>query len=531
MRVSLKTRIWNTVENPDQFPELNDDDYRSDWVRERRDFGVAFSGGGTRSASATLGQLRGLREIGLLEKAGYISAVSGGSWAATPFTFLPENIADDIFLGPVVNPENLSMQNLGHAPEHSLAYAISHTILVDDLFKGIAGDETYARIIGRLFLKPFGLNDTQKFFTYDEKSRVAALHNNPSSDMDFYLARKHRPFLIVGGTLLMKGNNPEQRKMQVEYTPIYTGIRSSFPQAGKRKGFLPFGKKANLGGGYIETFAYDSMKPSATSENRIFQVALKRQGARFTLSDMIGSSGAAPEEQVHKHNFTFLGFPEFEHWSVHPIDQIDKNSAAEYPHGDGGSLENFGIMPLLARQVKKILVFINTSKPFTATADYTDDLAPLFGRRENVDEKDGEVQLRVNQVFAKEKLDAMIQSFKNCLEKGDTLIHSDEYDVLENKHYGIRPYRAKICWIYNAQVDRWRNAIGDESLKAKIPARSVKPDGEFTRFPHYRTFFENKTIKGAGIIDLTARQVNLLAHLSCWNVLENRQRIAEFFQL
>ena len=44
------------------------------------DVGIAFSGGGTRSASATLGQLRGLEQNGWLARVRYMTAVSGGSW-------------------------------------------------------------------------------------------------------------------------------------------------------------------------------------------------------------------------------------------------------------------------------------------------------------------------------------------------------------------------------------------------------------------------------------------------------------------
>src|SRR3954465_4153525 len=49
------------------------------FLRDRSDVGVAFSGGGTRSATATTGQLRGLAANGWLDKVKYISAVSGGA--------------------------------------------------------------------------------------------------------------------------------------------------------------------------------------------------------------------------------------------------------------------------------------------------------------------------------------------------------------------------------------------------------------------------------------------------------------------
>ncbi len=40
---------------------------------------VCFSGGGTRSLAATVGQLRGLVALGLLDQVGYLSCVSGSS--------------------------------------------------------------------------------------------------------------------------------------------------------------------------------------------------------------------------------------------------------------------------------------------------------------------------------------------------------------------------------------------------------------------------------------------------------------------
>jgi hypothetical protein len=42
--------------------------------------GLAFSGGGVRSATYNLGVLQGLAEYGVLEKVGFISSVSGGSY-------------------------------------------------------------------------------------------------------------------------------------------------------------------------------------------------------------------------------------------------------------------------------------------------------------------------------------------------------------------------------------------------------------------------------------------------------------------
>ncbi len=65
-----------------QLPEINN----------KKNWGLAFSGGGTRSASLTLGQLRALKQLGILEQFKYCSSVSGGTWGLTPFIFLDSSI-------------------------------------------------------------------------------------------------------------------------------------------------------------------------------------------------------------------------------------------------------------------------------------------------------------------------------------------------------------------------------------------------------------------------------------------------------
>src|SRR5262245_43778507 len=77
----ISPTFWNPAK-PEETPE------RTQLVKLHDvDLGIAFSGGGTRSASATVGQLRGLEQNGWLARVRYMTAVSGGSWAAVPYTY------------------------------------------------------------------------------------------------------------------------------------------------------------------------------------------------------------------------------------------------------------------------------------------------------------------------------------------------------------------------------------------------------------------------------------------------------------
>ena len=83
------------------FPEFHLSGGRSQRYT-KTDVGLAISGGGTRSYSAAIGQLRYLVSSGLIDKIRAISCVSGGTWFGTLFNFVDKGISDQQLLGPMV---------------------------------------------------------------------------------------------------------------------------------------------------------------------------------------------------------------------------------------------------------------------------------------------------------------------------------------------------------------------------------------------------------------------------------------------
>lgn len=523
----VKAKVWSTEERPGFFPEADDPEVAVPWLDAgRRSFGVAFSGGGTRSASATLGQLRGLKAAGLLEKAGYISAVSGGAWAATPYTYLGDDFDEDTFLGPVRTPDKLRVSDFNRSRKRSLSLAISESVVVDDIVRqaiGFTGDELFSRVVGNVFLGPFGLGDREKLFTFHDEARDAVVRANSEQDDSRYFltkddlltVRRGRPYLIVGATILrLQGTGHSSFKIPCEFTPLYTGVRTLFPSAGR--GGTP------IGGGYVESFAYDSESPRRSWGAERWYVKLGRRRHRFTLADMIGSGGAAPQEVLKRAGLDVVGFPELRHWPVHDLGRVRQE---EYSHSDGGDLENLGIMPLLARQVENIIVFINTQTPFGPTRErYNDSIAPLFhavpDQEPVITGFPGSRQFSTNVVFknGKKRLEELLVAFQAKKDGGEPLVVCETYDVAANGNYAVRPYTAKICWVYNERVPTWEKPLSAE-VKTLLKHRHLK------RFPHYRSFFENPP----KIFDLTRVQVNALAHLACWTVTSSAEEIAGHF--
>jgi hypothetical protein len=205
------------------------------------DVGIAFSGGGTRSASATLGQLRGLEQNGWLARVCYMTAVSGGSWAAVPYTY-SRNIPLTELLGDTkpLDPKTIETVPSGTWPRPEL---------------------------------------TMRVATWDDASAVdMSTSGKPLGDF-FTMDAADRPFLIVGGTLVKPNGLDYPRLIPVEYTPLYTGVRQQFGQ---------------IGGTYVSPWAYDRLTIAPRSSTHVL-VGPKPTERPFTLADVIASSGAAPQ--------------------------------------------------------------------------------------------------------------------------------------------------------------------------------------------------------------------------------------------
>ena len=56
--------------------------------------------------------------------------------------------------------------------------------------------------------------------------------------------------------------------------------------------------------------------------------------------------------------------------------------------------------------------------------------------------------------------------------------------------------------------------------------RALIGRGSLSNFPHYRTFFQNPP----AAIDLSAKQVSMLSHLTWWNVVESEAAIRDLVE-
>jgi hypothetical protein len=230
----------------------------------------------------------------------------------------------------------------------------------------------------------------------------------------------------------------------------------------------------------------------------------------FLLSDVMGSSGAAPGAILDSIGLPSL-FPAFNYW---PADDLGKEPSALYSITDGGNLENTGIVPLLRRQYPFIIAFFNSTFPIGSddpsnVQGIAGDISRLFGLIPETTL--GNTQN--TQVFPQAQYADLVQGLNLARNSGSS--YFDIYTVIADNAFGIEPYEVGVYWFYNNLNQEWKNAITDEGVLALLA--SADPTNDFSNFPNYATVGQNKVeIEGVWVPELlmlTAQQVNLLANM------------------
>ena len=118
--------------------------------------------------------------------------------------------------------------------------------------------------------------------------------------------------------------------------------------------------------------------------------------------------------------------------------------SAELGHGDGGFTDNLGLMPLLARQVRNIIVFVNSSSEYRDNEQLQSYFMPLPIR-------DGNGDKTMNPVFEQDKYLQVLAGFDASTKaRGGAIFCERNWTVEKNELYNIRGYTGlNICWVYN----------------------------------------------------------------------------------
>ncbi|HLT34776.1 MAG TPA: patatin-like phospholipase family protein [Enhygromyxa sp.] len=531
--VELRARAWVLDDNP-EFPEAE-----LPSLRRRANVGLCLSGGGTRSFCASIGYLRALHALGLLDRVRYIAGVSGGSWATVPYSFWQRGPVDDAaLLGPIVGPKHLREDMLERELETTELAACAtgdfRKALFDELLDEGPG-AAWVGAVGEIFLAPFGLYDRTRARSYslDQESRSAILARQPAgaglSADDFTLLRPNRPFPVIQSTLMGPPAGGDLRRfdaISLQFTPLYVGCPANYQVE------LDYHRdirlQRNIGGGLVEPFAFGGPGPLAVggAVDDFPTAGIEPTGA---LAFMAGTSSTAYAAAIQK-------VPEFQHSSRRvPCARCwpwrtDSGLESElWEIGDGGLIENYGLLPLLQRGIDTAIVCINTVTPLDleyvpgqgSSKDRVDTyLPPLFGIGV---EQDGLVLGR-NQVFPTEEFAELVAALQAAKRAGDPLVVVREHQLLDNAWWRIRGGRKlRVAWVYLDRAARFEAELPDDTARAIRAGHRWPRIGPCQRFPNYDTIDQNFL----ELVQLTPYQIRLLTQFCSWVVLERRDVLGE----
>jgi hypothetical protein len=484
------------------------------------DVGICFSGGGSRALAATLGQLRALKALNVLDKVSMISSVSGGAWAAALFTYLPTSITDDDFLGPAVAPGAITLQSLGVPPPNTYLGSVPQNLSIDKLLSALMAcidDADYAPwdlwqgIVGECILKPFGLWDVDanryptKYYACTPEDAQAIVARNPGlSVSDFYVVQRPRPRLLMNGAMFSNPTIEDSQLLPFQSASTGIGIAPLF------KGQGVFGW--DIGGGLIETVGMGSsfIKPLSASDAEVTMPARP-----FSLSDMIAISSAA-FAHVLQAKFSDRLYPlaetivpTYRYWPVGSLNTEPWN----YLFADGGCLENTGIATLLSHGIRNIIAFVNSQTPIQDGVE--GQISGLFGPPSGPSEPYAVLSAEPTfcQVFDHSDLAPLVAGLRNANRQGPAMF-LQTLQTVPNSNFGVPRCQVRVLWVCNAWVDAWY-----EALQSNVQ-QVVQQQRTLMQFPYYDTILQ---------LDLNPTQVNLLAHLACWGLQTNAPLVLSLF--
>ena len=493
--------------------------------------GVCFSGGGSRALTAAMGQLRALTALGLMNDVAFISSVSGGTWASSAYTYLPSSISDDDFLGPVVQPGDITPDSLKTLPPNNLG-VVPTLLSWTDILKTIADlklkyrypdDYLWQGLIGKYVLAPFGLWNQDfkggypnQYYSSSASELTAPggiLSRNPELSVDqFTVMQRQRPFLIMNGSMYSNSSASfSSQLLPFESTPLAAGIRMTFAGQG------PGGR--DIGGGLIENFGMGSMWQHDLPDN---QAAVSVPARPFALSDMASISSAAFAQVIESLHDLFGLDPQYLYWPVANRED-PKNTAYSYTFADGGLLENTGVASMLSRQVPNVIACVTSQTPLSMQDGeiVLDSQIPLlFGitpsqksllhkepKRQSVPNQD----VTFVQVFPTASYQELAQGLWNANSAGGPAMYLQTLQTVANPNFGVPEYTVKVLWVYNTAVQDWFNQLQPSVQKVVQGTRN---------FPNYDTIWQ---------LNLSPTEVNLLADLSCWNLMTNQAMVKGLF--
>ena len=539
----------------------------------KTDSALAISGGGLRAYMSTLGYMRGLYDLGLMNTTRYLSAVSGGAWAVTAYTWhsSKRSKSPEHFLGPLFPPEQLTWGNLRHI-SHGCARKVPVEMdlilralwnLLDHLDDPL---DVWYRTVDEVFLKPVGIK-WRSLFSWNRTTVADAIRRNPwLRDYDFVLPCDgedrcdHRPYPVINSAILGPEDVAPYDVFNLGYTglettPLYIGSANS-----RNFTFRPLDNPLTKSnevkevemhfGGFVEPFGFGGFPEGTTDSDDISRVLpgpffgmgpnetstllrVPRPESQFALSNASGASSWAPGsllaelDVINRALTKFIGLRS-SYWSPLSPSRESPIFSTKVLLADGGALDNQGICAMLRRKVKNIVVFVTTTVPLQPRErfnpflrapkeeDIDSGISALFGHLDVIENPVASV--KHNHVFHKVAFPFLVDRLQKAQRRGNGIIAEMKLTTIRNDWWGIEAgHTANIAFVYLGRVRNWELQLPYHLRELVVPPQDpedlskLATTGPFKDFPHLST----------AKLSYSPEQANLIANLAGWVITKN----------
>ena len=456
--------------------------------------------------------------------------------------------------GPYAPPSNLTLEYLADLPAGCMADATTYNFIGEVAAKA-AGDifdkeelfsTVWEEVVDEAIFRPRGIASKSRAALSAKAAEDARARSPNLAAYPFVWPRRLDavPFPISSGTLLGPvALSPYARHNRsftiVQHTPIYSGnpytstVTYNSQDGCDDDDHCVTATDSVRVGGLFSAYAYGADVPprnaSLAPGQHTGELAVLAPKDGATVQRAAAMSSMAPAAWFANESPELLGVTLSEEYAYAP--DAPAASARLFYTGDGGVLENNGLIPLLQRGLDRVVVFANTLTPLADRAawdpaaraptasDIDANIPALFGIV--VEDAPSVIDVAVGtdyssiQVFRPEDFPAFAAQLQDSLAAGGGAIADATLETVANAAHGVvggRAVRLGFCMFAIPTVAaNFVAALANEDVKQAV-ADAADGKGGFANFPAYDTFTQ---------MSLSGEQAFLLLSYTSFLVRDN----------
>jgi hypothetical protein len=527
---SIEYKIWlNTDDENFIYPETLEPSFIN-----KHDIGIALPGGGIIASTYSLGCLRALYQLEILQKTKYISSTSGSSWLIGPMSYMNE---DDFtlgeFLGEYIKPADLTLEKFvlinkksfsnnyyNYKSNPLLLFAINYFKTKSTIDKY---DDNWTKTIAEFYFKKYKL---------DNFNLLPCMPNisDTSNTSNTCKLRSDVPFPIINGSVFF---NDKIGTRPIEFTPMYYGLPAK----------VELDDKITIGSIYTEPIGFTSIKNQkeatklteqinklklTSNNNGFIKVQSNKPNNVISIAKQVGVSSAALAGglQYYINNdfiYNQLNFPITNYY-----DPISNYFNESLKISDAGQTDDSSIISLLRRNVTKIIYCGNHSNRIT----YHDYFKSFFGlaTKDFLGQK-YELINNICHVFSNEmqEYNKLIKLIESKEQQNLPLVVQMNLKVLPNKLVNVKGnYTVSMLFII-ASKNNWMDKLPVETLNYinENSTTTIIEDilenlnikyNEFDNFPH--TDIQK--------FNYSPALINAMTQIGTYDIMFNKEEILKF---